>query len=298
MHHFPLISVIIPTFNRYSYLEETLTSVSSQVYRNWECIIVDDGSTDKSIPFIKQFIAKDERFTLLKRPENRKKGASTCRNIGLEYAQGDYIQFLDSDDLIHGSKFEEQIKRLRKASKMAVSTCRWGSFSGSSQLQTKSKWHSYGNFNESLELLDTFGKYDEYFPPIVYLVPRTVIKRAGYWAENLSHNDDGEYFSRVILNASEITFCDKTEAYYRAGENERLSILDDEQKIRSAIESWKMIKRNLKDHKRVCNRYTSNGIRNVYEKIKDSHPELLEEYAEFFRKNIKPLKWYHRFTSR
>ena len=84
---------------------------------------------------------------------------------------------------------------------------------------------------------------NEYFPPIVYLVPKEVIDRAGFWDETIlkNPNDDGEYFPRVMLNSANIFFCDKTQVYYRAGDESRLSLLDEEQKIRSVIESWKMI---------------------------------------------------------
>src|SRR5690554_6036808 len=92
----PLVSIIIPVFNRANLIGETLDSVLTQCYSNWECIVIDDGSTDHTIEIINGFCIKDYRFKLFIR--NREpKGAPTCRNIGLSIANGQYINFFDSD---------------------------------------------------------------------------------------------------------------------------------------------------------------------------------------------------------
>ena len=94
-----LISIIVPSFNRVDLIAETLNSVFSQTYQKWECIIVDDGSSDNTIDIINSFIQKDSRFSLIKR--NRfPKGAPTCRNIGLDISNGEFIIYLDSDDIL------------------------------------------------------------------------------------------------------------------------------------------------------------------------------------------------------
>jgi len=95
-----LVSVIIPAYNRADLVEETLDSILNQTYTNWECILVDDGSTDGTIQLLKEYALKDPRFIVLSRDDDRKKGANACRNIGLENAKGDYIIFFDSDDLM------------------------------------------------------------------------------------------------------------------------------------------------------------------------------------------------------
>lgn len=96
----PFVSIIIPTYNRAHLIGETLDSVLAQTYQNWECIIVDDGSTDDSEFVINEFIKKDKRFRYFRRPIDIVKGASSCRNYGLQKAIGDFIVFLDSDDLL------------------------------------------------------------------------------------------------------------------------------------------------------------------------------------------------------
>ncbi|GAA5219864.1 glycosyltransferase family A protein [Membranihabitans marinus] len=96
---YPLVSIIIPTWNRKELLRQTLTSVREQTYVYWECIVVDDGSEDEVFASIQSFVADDDRFKLYKRAR-QPKGSNTCRNIGLNLAQGDYVIFLDSDDLL------------------------------------------------------------------------------------------------------------------------------------------------------------------------------------------------------
>ena len=77
-----LVSIIIPTYNREHLIGETLNSIIAQTHTNWECIVVDDGSTDNTEEVLKNYKEKDKRFIFLKRPDNLPKGANTCRNIG------------------------------------------------------------------------------------------------------------------------------------------------------------------------------------------------------------------------
>ena len=97
----PLVSIIIPIYNRAHLVGETLDSILAQTYTSWECIIVDDGSTDDSIQVVEGYVNKDNRFTLYKRPDSLKKGGNSCRNYGLEKSQGMYINWFDSDDWMH-----------------------------------------------------------------------------------------------------------------------------------------------------------------------------------------------------
>lgn len=103
-----LISIIIPNFNRATLIEETLDSILAQTYQNWECIVVDDGSTDHSVEVIKNYVEKDSRFKLIQRLPNYPKGANACRNIGIENAVGQYVILFDSDDLMTPNHIQEK----------------------------------------------------------------------------------------------------------------------------------------------------------------------------------------------
>ena len=106
------ISVIIPCYNQALFLEETLQSVLKQTHENWECIIIDDGSTDSSKEISLKWCDFDKRFLYSFKLNG---GLSSARNAGLKLAKGDYIQFLDGDDLIKPTKFEKQLIDLQDA---------------------------------------------------------------------------------------------------------------------------------------------------------------------------------------
>ena len=105
----PLVSVIVPTYNYGRFIEETLECLRAQTYVNWECIVVDDGSTDDTADRVSRFMERDARFKFL-RQENARQAAA--KNNGLRNSAGQYIQFLDADDLIEPQKFEKQVQYL------------------------------------------------------------------------------------------------------------------------------------------------------------------------------------------
>lgn len=109
----PLISIIIPTYNRAHLISETLDSILVQTFSNWECIVVDDGSTDHTDKILGGFCKKDNRFQYYQRPEDRSKGANACRNYGFELSKGEYVNWFDDDDLMIENKLELQIKKFK-----------------------------------------------------------------------------------------------------------------------------------------------------------------------------------------
>ena len=110
----PLISVIIPTYNRAHLIGETLDSVIEQTYPHWECIVVDDGSTDHTDALLTNYCDEDARIKYYKRPPNLLKGANTCRNYGLELSKGTYINWFDSDDIMLPNFLELKMECVHK----------------------------------------------------------------------------------------------------------------------------------------------------------------------------------------
>lgn len=100
----PLVSIIVPTFNQSDFIATTLRSISDQTFKNWECIIVDDGSTDETREIVNKIILNDNRFYFF---SIKNSGVASARNFGLSRAQGDFIQFLDSDDIISINRVEK-----------------------------------------------------------------------------------------------------------------------------------------------------------------------------------------------
>lgn len=111
----PLVSVIIPTFNREYLITETLDSILKQTYNNWECLVVDDGSTDHTREVVEGYGQKDPRFSYHRRPDHLPKGANACRNYGFEKSQGAYINWFDDDDIMHPDKLRLQVEALHQS---------------------------------------------------------------------------------------------------------------------------------------------------------------------------------------
>ncbi|MFD2916264.1 glycosyltransferase family 2 protein [Psychroserpens luteus] len=119
----PLVSIIIPTFNREQLICDTLDSIQNQTYTNWECIVIDDGSTDNTKVLLDEYIISDARFQYYKRPEFKPKGANACRNFGFKQSKGEFINWFDSDDIMESNKLEVQVEILSQNSGTPYCIC-------------------------------------------------------------------------------------------------------------------------------------------------------------------------------
>lgn len=145
----PLVSVIIPVFNREHLIAESLESVKAQSFENWECIVVDDGSTDNTEKIVRRFTENDSRFRFYRRYADRLKGANSCRNIGFEKAKGKYIKFLDSDDLLTPDCLEKQVKILEINSKVQVCFS-YGRYFNSQTVELEELWSRNVEYHDYL----------------------------------------------------------------------------------------------------------------------------------------------------
>lgn len=127
-----LVSVIIPTFNRANLISQTLDSIKAQTYEHWECIIVDDGSSDNTEEIVNQYSLIDSRFKYFKRPSSLPKGGNSCRNYGFELSTGDLIQWFDSDDLLVPKALERKVKCFVENDTILVCVCKSAVFYGES----------------------------------------------------------------------------------------------------------------------------------------------------------------------
>jgi glycosyltransferase involved in cell wall biosynthesis len=118
----PVVTIIIATYNRERFFLETLLSIQNQTFQEWECLIIDDGSTDRTFEIISPILKSDDRFRYYLRTELYKKGTSGCRNYGLDVAKGDYVIFFDDDDIVHPQNLELCVYEL---SNNYISYCRY-----------------------------------------------------------------------------------------------------------------------------------------------------------------------------
>lgn len=283
-----LVSIIIPTFNRGHIIHETLDSVLTQTYANWECIIVDDGSTDDTVLVVRKFLEDDNRFRFYHRPNNRLKGASSCRNYGFALSKGDYIQYLDSDDIISANKLEEQIKMICNEPYTSLVTCKWGWLRSDKQDKILfDKLDTYNFFSSPEAFLNALARSKGYFPINAYLINRKMIERTGDWNEHLTINDDGEFMMRLIMNATQVFYSEKSCVYYRLGNQSNLSALNSRQKCIDLLNSWKLIEALIKIRFKEKNVYYVDKIKDVlYVNFKDTYPILIQENKDFFKKQL------------
>jgi glycosyltransferase involved in cell wall biosynthesis len=202
----PLVSIIIPVYNAATYLSATIESAIAQTWTHKEIIVIDDGSTDQSPLLIKAF---ENKGIISLRQEN--KGASAARNYGLAVAKGKYIQFLDADDFLSADKVESQVRILDQASdKIAVSDTIYFYDEATRLSLTPPAGDEdfiYTTNAPTEFLIRLWGGYDftlHMVQPNAWLTPRLLIEKSGGWNEKLSLDDDGEFFARIILNASGI----------------------------------------------------------------------------------------------
>lgn len=295
-----LVSIIIPTFNRSHLLGETLNSVLAQTYINWECIVVDDGSNDNTEELVQSYSKKDQRIKYYHRPQEKPKGASSCRNYGLEKSEGAFIQFLDSDDIISREKLSSQLKLLEKNPLNSIATCKWGTFItdlGNSKIHQKLS--AYKDFDNPLDFINAMGVAICYFPPHAYLIRKSIIVKAGYWNEYLSLNDDSEFMIRVIINSEKICFSEGCTAFYRLPGEDNLSSYNGENKVLDAIYSWKLIENYLKIRFKKDEFDFMERAKNDFYKHAKVFPDLIKKNEYFFRVQLRrESTWVKKVFSR
>jgi glycosyltransferase involved in cell wall biosynthesis len=284
-----LVSIIIPTYNRANVLDQTLDSVLRQTYTNWECIVVDDGSTDGTDKMVSEYCKQDSRFQYHKRPKECRKGGNVCRNLGFELSKGIFIKWLDSDDVLSDDLLLSQINVVRTSleNKYILATAKWNYFSDTIEDVTPKIKQINKNYDNGFDLICDFGKYNTFLPPHVYLIRRELIIKSGLWNESLLINQDGEFFTRVLLNAIKIIHAEDGMVFYRYGFlNNNVSSFSNPQKSRDSILSWILIDNYIKLHTKQISsiEYVENAKHYL---VKNIHDEgLLQEYLFFFGKTL------------
>jgi len=214
----PLVSIIIPLYNAEKYIAATIQSALNQTWANKEIIVVDDGSTDNSFAITNQFGGENIRVIT-----GENKGASAARNIGLKEAKGEYIQFLDADDLLSEDKIAAQMEVLLK-SPGYVGLCGTVHFQDGDDPFSGAKieeWYIGGSDNPVDFLTKLYGgaivgpQYGGMIQPNAWLTPMNLITKAGWWNEMRNPDDDGEFFCRVLLASKGVRYVATGTNYYR-----------------------------------------------------------------------------------
>lgn len=243
-----LVSVIIPTYNRAHFLVEAMESVLGQTYRPIELIVVDDGSTDNTREVVEEWNQKRPRNNAfeLRYFYQESNGAPAARNLGLIESQGEYIQNLDSDDLLSPWKLSCQIP--------VLSPCGY-------QIAAYGPWRHFEKVGEKLALYEPYGSVEGndllkkwiegwFVVPNSLLWKQADVKKLGPWDESLAADQDGEYSMRFLAYGGKLIYCDQAWVYYRNNPNfsrvgDHVSNKNNSVSIRSRIRVVRRLERFL-----------------------------------------------------
>jgi glycosyltransferase involved in cell wall biosynthesis len=198
------VSILIPAYNAERWLSETIQSALNQTWQDLEVVIVDDGSTDRTLAIARSF--ESSRVKVL---HQENKGPGATRNVALRSCGGDFVQYLDHDDLLSPDKIESQVDRLRESppGMLAVSAAVY--FQDGTDPQSgvlADGWPMVDSDDPLGWLIELLGPDGEFgmVPPGAWLTPRSLALEAGPWDEEPTPDDDGEYFARVVLKSAGI----------------------------------------------------------------------------------------------
>ena len=258
----PLVSILIPAYNAGNWIAETLRSAVGQTWPEKEIIVVDDGSSDATARIACQFERQGVRVV-----SKQNEGAAATRNYAFQLSKGDYIQWLDADDLLSPDKIALQVE--------AAETI------GDSRVLLSSGWDSffYRHYRTRFvptalwadltptEWLQRKMSMNLHMQTATWLVSRELTEAAGPWNTQLLGDDDGEYFCRVLLASHGVRFVPGGRVYYRASGASSLSYIGTSDRKRDA--QWHSMKlhmsymRSLEDSPRTrsaCITYMQNWL--------------------------------------
>jgi glycosyltransferase involved in cell wall biosynthesis len=238
----PLVSIIIPVYNSEVFLKQTIESALSQTWVNKEIIIVDDGSKDNSLAIAMQYEG-NENLRIFSRQNS---GSCATRNFGFKQSKGEYIQYLDADDLLSPTKVEAQLLVLTQLPQGYMASCGWGKFRKSPDeavFMPQKVWGDYA----PVDWLVTAWTGGGMMQTACWLTPRQLIESAGPWDETFKKNpnDDGEFFCRVVLKSSGIKYSERARVFYRTHEGERVSTMKSKESITSLLQTLNSYEKNI-----------------------------------------------------
>ncbi len=214
----PLVSILIPAYNAEKWVGAAIASALGQTWRQKEIIVVDDGSIDGTLAVARQFESNEVR--VVTQPNQ---GAAAARNKAFSLSRGDYIQWLDADDLLSPEKIARQMEVAEQSqSKRTLFSCGWGYFTyrpARARFVSTPLWCDLS----PLEWLLRKWEQNLHMQTATWLVSRELTEAAGSWDGRLFNSDDGEYFCRVLTVSSGVRFVADAKVFYRLTDSSRLS---------------------------------------------------------------------------
>ena len=216
----PLVSILIPAYNAERTVADSIRSALAQSWSSKEIIVVDDGSTDGTLRAAQEFACRNVHVV-----HQQNGGAAAARNTALSVCQGDYIQWLDADDLLSVHKVSSQMRLfVGGCGPRTLASCAWGYFRcrpWKARFESNPLWRDLRPVDWMVSKWET----NSYMQTATWLVSRDLTEEAGPWNTNLLGDDDGEYFSRIVLRSEGVKFVPNARVYYRVSPSTRLSYI-------------------------------------------------------------------------
>ena len=283
MHKY-LVSIIMPCYNASKFIKESIDAVLNQTHKNFELIVINDGSTDDTEVIIKKYF--DERIRYFYQTN---KGQCIASNVGIAEAKGIYIKFLDADDVINREHLEAQLKRLN-GNQNSIASCAWGRFYDgdftSAKYQAETVWKDMKPIDW---LKNSLAQKSDMMGAWLWLIPSVILQKAGGWNEKLSLNNDFEFSIRLILHADMILFTEDAKLAYRTIGNS-LSAQKSESAFEAALLSTQLGCSYLlsKDNTIIMKQLCSNRYQNWIYRIYPAFPSLSKKFNIEIEKLVKP----------
>jgi glycosyltransferase involved in cell wall biosynthesis len=278
----PLVSILIPGYNSERWIADTLQSAIAQTWMRKEIIVVNDGSTDRTAEVAGRFASQEVKVI-----STSNQGAAAARNYALRLSQGDYIQWLDADDLLAPDKIERQLRALAEDdARRTLLSSAWAYFNYRTErarFVPTALWQDLS----PIEWLLAKMSGNLHMQTATWLTSRELAEAAGPWDARLHFDDDGEYFCRVLLASEGTRFVPEAGIFYRATGGSRVSYIGTSDKKKEAmLLSMKLhvqYIRSLEESDRVrraCVTYLQNWYGNFYPERCDLAAELQALAAE------------------
>jgi glycosyltransferase involved in cell wall biosynthesis len=211
----PIVTIIIPFLNREGFLTATLNSILKQTFHQWECILIDDGSTDNSKYICDKFILSDGRFQYYKRTDNYKKGGNGARNMGAGKANSNWLIFLDSDDLLAHDCLEQRIKTINNSSKDIDFTVNVTGTFNKEINDNDIVWNSYNPDESKDKLIKRFITLDSPWSTESLTWNKSFFCSIKGWDESLPCWQDWNIHLRALKATTNFLLTKKVDHYYR-----------------------------------------------------------------------------------
>jgi glycosyltransferase involved in cell wall biosynthesis len=282
------VSILIPCHNAGQYLPDTIQSALNQTWPEKEIIIVNDASTDESGAIFQQINRREVRVIT-----QRAGSAARARNLAFKSSAGQYVKFLDADDLLSADCITRQIRALNGRTDV-VAMSEWARFHtapGEAVFSPDVTWETTDSVTWLSRAWNMGGAMMQCG---MFLIPRPLLLRSGLWDERLSLLDDFEFFARLLLKATTVQFTPGARLYYRSGNTESLSARKDRTAVESAFRSLSLGTACLLETedsertRRACANVLQNFIYTFYPEHADLTNQLSQKAQELGGSDWEP----------